>query len=607
MLSEFRFSHYISYAIALSFLSSFLGLDKGFANEINKDLVLASSPRLVTQIPQPDRVPVPDAVRPFPPQPDLRPPSQIPIPEPTPLPVPSQLEDLLESPQDLTVPEPSPPNIPDTIRVQRFDVIGSTVFDREIFEAITASYTDRPITFNELLQVRSAITQLYVDQGYITSGAILPPQRVRDGVVIIQVVEGRLEDINVVGAQRLNSNYVRDRLAIAGSSPVNFQRLLEGLQLLQLDPLIETISADLQAGTSPDRSVLEVQVVEANTLSAALTTDNQRSPSVGSVRRQIQLNQANLLGFGDGLSVGYINTDGSDSLEIIYSIPLNPKNGTVSVAYGAATSEVIEPPFDRLDIESESDYFEASFRQPLVLKPNEEFALGFTVSHQSSQAFLPIPEGGIIPLSPGADEEGQTRISALRFYQEWTQRSSQHVFAARSQVSVGVDLLDATINDDAPDSRFVAWRGQAQWVRLLAPDMLALLRVDIQLADDSLLSLEQVGLGGQLTVRGYRQDVLLTDNGALASAEIRLPILRIPEVQGLLQIAPFVDVGTGWNNSENEPDPNTLLGIGAGLLWRMGDRFSARLDWGIPLVSIDSSSDTLQEDGIYFSVVFTPF
>lgn len=607
MLFESKFSQYVGYVLSLTFYSIFVGLDKGAAKETKVELAPSSVPVLTAQLQQPDNSLPPGQVRPdVRPQPDLQPPSQTPLPEPTPLPT-TPPENLLES-----LPEPStapilPADIPDTISVQRFDVQGSTVFAPETFEAITAPYTNRPITFSELLQVRTAVTQLYVDQGYITSGAILPPQRLQDGVVVIQVIEGRLEDINVVGTQRLRPNYVRDRLAIAGSAPVNFNRLLEGLQLLQLDPLIETVSADLQAGVSPGRNVLEVQVVEADTFSTALIADNQRSPSVGSVRRQIQLNQANLLGFGDSLTVGYINTDGSDSLNLNYSIPLNPRNGVLSFAYGTASSEVIEEPFDRLNIESESDYFEASFRQPLILKPNEEFALGLTASYQSSQAFLPIPGGGIIPLSPGADEEGGTQVAAVRFYQEWTQRSSQHVLAARSQVSIGVNAFGATVNDGDPDSRFVSWRGQAQWVRLLAPDTIALLRTDIQLADEALLSLEQFGLGGQLTVRGYRQDLLLTDNGALASAEIRLPILRIPEVQGLLQIAPFVDVGTGWNNSEDEPDPNTLIGVGAGLLWEMSDRFTARLDWGIPLISVDSSNDSLQENGVYFSIVFTPF
>jgi hemolysin activation/secretion protein len=88
-----------------------------------------------------------------------------------------------------------------------------------------------------------------------------------------------------------------------------------------------------------------------------------------------------------------------------------------------------------------------------------------------------------------------------------------------------------------------------------------------------------------------------------------LPILRIPEWQGVLQVAPFIDVGRSWNsgNSEAQPDPSTLAAVGLGLQWQQGDRFIVRLDWGIPLVSVDSSDRTLQERGLYFSVTINPF
>lgn len=95
----------------------------------------------------------------------------------------------------------------------------------------------------------------------------------------------------------------------------------------------------------------------------------------------------------------------------------------------------------------------------------------------------------------------------------------------------------------------------------------------------------------------------------LASAELRLPILRVREVSGVLQIAPFVDLGTTWNSSGRDaPDPNTLASLGLGLRWQQSNRLTARFDWGIPLVSVSSEGDTLQEDGLYLSIVYTqPF
>lgn len=468
---------------------------------------------------------------------------------------------------------------------------------------------NRELSFAELLQARSAITQLYVQCGYVTSGALIPPQTLEDNVIRIQVIEGRLEEINVTGTRRLNRSYVRSRLGLAASAPLNINRLLEGLQLLQLDPLIDSISADLQAGVRPGTSVLQVTVTEADTFSITPAIDNGRSPSVGSFRRQITFDQANLTGLGDGLSVTYANTDGSNSVDASYEVPVNPRNGTVRAGFGITGSEVIEEPFDVLEIESDSRYYELSYRQPIIETTTEEFALGITASRQESAAEF--TTFGIEPSLPfpslGADEDGETRISAVRLFQEYTQRSSQHVLAFRSQFSLGLDVLDATVNDTGPDGRFFAWRGQGQWVRLLAPDTLLLLRGDAQLTPDPLVPLEQIGLGGGDSVRGYRQDALLTDNGALLSAEVRVPILRIREIGGLLSVVPFIDAGTAWNNELEDPDPNFILGAGLGLVFQINDSLYARLDYGIPIISTDIEERTWQENGIYFTVNYTFF
>ncbi|WP_448266992.1 ShlB/FhaC/HecB family hemolysin secretion/activation protein [Nostoc sp. DSM 114159] len=550
----------------------------------------------------------------IPPPQDIQPPTPSPLPSPEvpqPLPPPAQL--LPPSAPTPTPETPLPGNFPQTIVVERFEVVGSTVFSAQELAQATAEFTKRPISLTQVYQARSKITDLYVKNGYITSGAYIPPQTIQSGVVKIQVVEGKLEDIQVTGTRRLNPNYVRSRLAIATSPPLNRQRLLEALQLLQLNPLIKNVTAELSAGSQTGTSLLEVKIREAKTFSGQIILDNGRSPSVGSFRRGLRLNEANLLGLGDGLSVGYTNTDGSNSFDASYTLPLNPRNGTLSFNYGTTSSNVIEPPFDTLDIESASRYYEVTFRQPIVQTPTQEFALGLTASRRESDISWKLQkesEGGFPPslLSPGADEEGRTRVSALRFFQEWTSRNSREVIALRSQFSLGIDVLNATVNQDAPDSRFFAWQGQAQWARLLAPETLLLLRLNTQLASTTLLPIEQFGIGGQDSVRGYRQDYLLTDNGTFVSAEVQVPILRLPQINSTLKVIPFVDFGVGWNSSNREnPDRNTLAAVGLGLRWAQGDRFSVRLDWGIPLVSVNSNERTLQENGLYFSLLYNPF
>lgn len=539
----------------------------------------------------------------------IQPTQPTPIPEPLP-----SGEDLLPSTPLSPNVETLPSQLEGTITVARFQIEGSSVFSQEKLAETTKEFTSREITFTELIKAADAITKLYIDSGYITSGAYIPANQTfkKDGsIVIIKILEGSLENIEVRGTKRLNSNYVRNRLAHATSKPLNQKKLLAALQLLQLDPLLKNISAELALGTAPGKSILQVKVTEAKTFTAQIKLDNNRPPSIGSFQRQIQLNEGNVLGFGDGLNIAYANTDGSNSWNFTYTLPVNSQNGTLQLNYNTTSTKVIEPPFNVLDIEGNSQEYRITFRQPLILTPTQELALGITANHRESDiGFLEALIGQRLPYpAPGADENGQTKVSAVRFFQEWTQRSSKQVIAARSEFSFGVNAFDASMNSNAPNSEFFSWRGQAQWVSLLAPDTLLLVRGNLQFADRALLPSEQIGIGGQATVRGYRQDIILADNGFIASAELRYPVVRATAIQGVLSITPFIDFGTAWNssNSSQEIKNTTIASTGLGLLWQQSNWLTARLDWGIPLISIDSnaSKDSWQENGLYFSLVYT--
>ncbi|MEM1256358.1 MAG: POTRA domain-containing protein [Cyanobacteria bacterium P01_H01_bin.21] len=534
-------------------------------------------------------------------------PSLDPFPEAEPLPP-------LPSPEDILGPEfttPSQPEttIPDdneaTVTIQRFEILGSTVFDETDFAPITAAYLNRPITFRDVVAVRDAINQLYQDNGYITSGAIIPPQALQNGIAQLQVVEGSVEEIAIEGTDRLNTSYVHSRIARGSKTPLQIDRLLNRLQLLKLDPLIENISANLQAGTHPGTNLLVISVTESkDTLDGSYTFDNNRAPNVGTHRHQLRASQNNLTGNGDRLSAGYTLTEGSNDIDLGYTHFINADNGTIGLTLSYTDSNVIDETFDVLDISSEATVAEVTLRQPLYQTPTEEFAVGLIASRQSTQTKLGIANIGGFPLSAGANDNGRSTVSALRFFQEWSRRSPQRVIALRSQFNVGLGgVFDSTINSGPdPDSRFISWLGQGQWIQLLAEDTPLILKGSAQLTPDRLLSLERYGLGGQATVRGYEQDQLLTDSGFALSAEVRLPVWRNHDT--LLQVTPFIEGGYGWNNQETDPNDNTLLAIGTGLRFSTGD-LDARLDWGIPLINQPDDRNPLQDNGIYFSLNYS--
>ena len=219
----------------------------------------------------------------------IPPPSPPPLPEKPPS-SPPPPEELLPSP--ITPPEELP-TTEETITVTKFIFTGNTAFNsEELSEKFTTGLTNKTLSLTRLLQIASEIATLYAEQGYSTSGAIISiPQETQQqgtGIVEIKIIEGELAEIKIIPAGeslKLNSNYIRSRLNLAASKPLNIYRLQEALQLLQLDPLIDSISATLSAGSRSGESILELIVSEADSFNFQVFSDNNRVPSVGSFRR----------------------------------------------------------------------------------------------------------------------------------------------------------------------------------------------------------------------------------------------------------------------------------------------------------------------------------
>jgi hemolysin activation/secretion protein len=309
----------------------------------------------------------------------------------------------------------------------------------------------------------------------------------------------------------------------------------------------------------------------------------------------------NLLGFGDRVTAEYGITEGLDLFDINYAIPITANDGTLSLRLSNSDSRIIEDEFQDLDIRSETQTYSLGLRQPISKTPSSEFALSLGLDLRRSQTF--ILEDRPFSFTEGP-EDGESKATVLRFSQDWVNRNTKNVLAARSQFSFGIDAFDATTNDGSPDGRFFAWLGQIQWVQQLSPRILAVTRLDAQLTPDALLPLEQFSIGGINTLRGYRENQRVTDNGIIGSIEVRLPLTSDPNV---LQIAPFFEFGTAWNNQEPDPDPATLASLGLGLYWLVTPDLNVRLDYGVPLIAVDDRGDSLQENGFYFSLRYQPF
>ena len=506
-------------------------------------------------------------------------------------------------------PSPVPPTLPSAaIDVQKIQVVGSTILSQDEINALVKPLEGRSATLEELKQIADKITEIYLNRGYITSRAVLPPQTITAGIVQIQVIEGKLTRIEVEGTKRLDPSYIRSRIRLGARMPLSTASLEDQLRLLRVDPLFDNVEASLRAGDNEGESILIVRVSEANPFQPSFSIDNYSPPSVGSERVGVSLRHRNITGNGDELGAAYYRSIGdSDVFDFSYRLPLNAMNGTLQLRAAPNRNSIVQPPFNKFDISGKSHLFEVSYRQPLRRTPIEEFALSAGFTYQRGRTFF---AGD--PTSFGIPEEsrGVTTTSTIKLGQDYIRRDPQGAWAVRSQFTIGTTLFDANqYEGSVPDGQFFSWLGQVQRVQRLNDKHLLILQADLQLSADSLLPSQQFVIGGGQSLRGYRQNARSGDNGFRVSIEDRITLQRDASGNPKLQLAPFLEAGTVWNAANNPnklPNQRFLAGVGLGVIWEPIQRLNLRVDYAFPLVRISDRGDNLQDKGIYFNIIYTP-
>jgi hemolysin activation/secretion protein len=513
--------------------------------------------------------------------------------------------ETINSSSSLTIPTPiaSSP-ISQAIAVKKVKIIGSTILTSAELETISKSLEGQQVTPEQIQQAAQSITKIYADRGYITSQAVVDPQKVVDGTVTIQVIEGRVEKIEILGLTHTNPEYVRSRVELGTGKPLNTAKLEDQLRLLRADPIFSDVEASLKAGSQADSSILVVTVKEANQFGGFASIDNFSPPAVGSERYGGGLFFRNLSGNGDTFTTSYYGTTtgGSNQYDLSYSIPLNPMNGTLSLRYSPSNYRITQSPFDILNIRGNNNLFDLNFRQPLVRTSVEEFALSLGYSYQKGQTFA--FNDLATPFGIGPEADGTTRTSVIKFGQDYTLRDLFGAWSLRSQFSLGTGLFGST-SVTTPSGSFLSWLGQIQRVQSLGTDSLLIGALDLQLSADPLLSSQQFTIGGGQSLRGFRQNARTGDNGFRFSLENRFVALRNEKNAVLLQVIPFLDAGAIWNHANNPntlPRQNFLAGGGIGLLFTPLEKLNIRLDYAIPFVNLSDRGTNLQESAFYFSL-----
>lgn len=423
-----------------------------------------------------------------------------------------------------------------------------------------------------LLLLQQQLTQAYVAKGYFTSFVIFEYQD-SNGTVIFKALEGSGKlDIEATG---LRDRYVERQLHRFVSTPLNLDRLQEGLTLLRTNPLIKDLNATVNPGDNITEKVIGVNAIANPAWEIGVEGSNDENPIVGAwgVRGFIYNN--NVAGGGEQFRTEYKVTEGLNRWLVGVTMPISLTNSKVELTYQQSDSRIIDGFFEDFDIRNHNSVVSVSFSQPIWQKINETLDFSVGVDHRESQSFI-------------LKDELFTdiRLLAIRLNQTYINRSPNTLIIGLSQFSIGSSNQNI-------DATFFHWQGQAQVLWNFGIGELYS-RLALQLSPHTLPNIEQCAIGGRNgnefvfgnMVRGYTTNIRTGDNCLALTLEVRFPVYRSQLLQ--LSVFPFVDVGTVWNNSGGSLSPQTLIGTGIGGRLTVGEYLFVQTNYGFPLTDSEN-------------------
>jgi hemolysin activation/secretion protein len=449
-----------------------------------------------------------------------------------------------------------------------FAFTGNTVFSEAQLRRIVERYVDLELNLFELKRVADAVTRYYRNHGYPVARAIIPAQRVEDGLVRMQIVEGRIGRVVFEGNQRYGEAFLSDYTAALSAAPVLAIADLERALLLLNDlPGVKarmTLEPGREFGTADAVVTIEERTVEGQ---AQLANSGRRE--VGSLRLDVGASLDNPLGIGDQLSLRAIRSEQGlfRYRRLGYSLPLPVTPG---LRFAAGASDVdyrVAGDFEALDIRGNVRTTDLGLSYPLKRSrlTNMIASVGqrHTISEQTALG-APVSKTAIEVFTAGLNMswvEADSSASSFAIGFSGNGKENLGPAAKPDALRARYDFDYTYLTGFSPRWDFF-FHGKAVQTAGAAPDT------------------EKFGLGGPDSVRAYRSSELRGDDGWLAQVEFRRQ-LALGDLIGVASL--FYDVGGVRNMGFAGSDK--LQGVGAGLTLFPTRNLSIQVQVATPLNS----------------------
>ena len=474
----------------------------------------------------------------------------------------------------ITAPRKSPvPKDIETLRfvVRKITIEGTTVFQHGDFLPLIEPLIGEQTSMGELMAAAAAIEARYREEGFLLTRVFVPPQRTRDGEFKMQIVEGFIKEITVVGVDGALKDRIAAILAPAQNErPLTTATIQRTLMLVNDLPGLHAVGL-LKPSDEVGAATLEVTAA-SQIVSASTSGDNRSSRYSGPWIANADMAANSLVGMGEQLGAGVsrsIDPHKQRSYRVHYTQPIGADGLTATTSFDRTLGQpgfILKP----LGVTTDSINISQRLAYPVI---------------RSRQMNLSV-DGGLTWKSAKTDSLGDTltldqwRVADIKL--SWSQSGwLDGVTAGSLGVAKGLPMAGASHPHDADLSRsngnpdFTKIVFDLRRVQPLWSDVSLTLAGAGQHSFNGLLAGEEFALGGLQFGRGFDPSALTGDDGLGGSVELHYDIdTGLPYVETLKTYG-FYDQGLVHNRDGGKT--STLSSAGFGLRAPL----TANVDWGV--------------------------
>ncbi|MGS2742732.1 ShlB/FhaC/HecB family hemolysin secretion/activation protein [Halomonas sp. LS-001] len=434
------------------------------------------------------------------------------------------------------------------VRINELLISGNRVYDDPTLLAQVNHLLAKDHDMAGLREISNRISRFYRENGYPFAQALLPRQDISQGSLEIRVMEGNYGEVAVTGDDESLADSMAPYLSDLHSGDVIQGDQLERIALLMSDLPGVSVTPVMRPGEASGTGDLITEVAADNRIHSYVGVDNYGSRSSGEGRVTVGAQANRVLKVGDQVSLTALYSEEDLWLgQFSYSLPVGYQGWRAEVSY-ARTEYDLKAPFRGFTGTADTSRFQLSY--PLVRRQQTNLTASFGVEYTELNDRF---EG-----ESYQKRYGHSWPLALQF--------DHRDALGKGGVTFGqVGLQSGQVNNrtnEQVEGRYTKANLNLSRVQNLGGNFSLMASGDIQWADSSLDSSENMSLGGARGVRAYPQ-------GEVSGSRVWLTQLEV-RYQATPELSPYVFYDHGARQAFNDEASETLAGGGAGIRFSSG-------------------------------------